>query len=71
MPETAYKQMMAPWVRPLPRSLRRSRRKPPLRRRSGPVLFDIYGTLFISASGDIGDFSTNPGPGNAYQGVAE
>ena len=59
MPETPYKQFMAPYVIPLspiPTSVKpQNSLTIPVR----AVLFDIYGTLFISASGDIGRFSQN------------
>ena len=60
MPETAYKQMMAPWVRPLAPIPAQVTLETTLATPVRAVLFDIYGTIFISASGDIGDFSTNP-----------
>ena len=60
MPDIAYKQMMAPWVRPLAPIPAQVTPETTLATPVRAVLFDIYGTLFISASGDIGDFSTNP-----------
>ena len=60
MPETTYKQFMAPWVRPLAPIPGQVAPETTLATPVRAVLFDIYGTLFISASGDIGEFSTNP-----------
>jgi putative hydrolase of the HAD superfamily len=59
MPETRYKQIMTPYVSPLSPMPTSVKPQNSLTVPVQAVLFDIYGTLFISASGDIGRFSQN------------